>query len=72
MTMTTGDAQATIAAVATLRDITEAELRRIRKADGKVAARDVISAVTGQGAAACKGTWPLTAGRSCSVRAAGS
>jgi hypothetical protein len=57
MTMTTGDAQATIAAVATLRDITEAELRRIRKADGKVAVCDVIRAVTGQGATTCSKTW---------------
>ncbi len=49
--------QALTAEIATLRDITEAELRRIRKADGQVSVFDVIRAVTGQAPAACRKLW---------------
>ncbi len=49
--------QALTAEIATLRDITEAELRRIRKADGQVSVLDVIRAVTGQMPNACRKLW---------------
>ena len=49
--------QATSAEIATLRNITEAELHRIRKADGQVSVFDVIRAVTGQAPKPCRMIW---------------
>ena len=49
--------QATTAEIATLRDITEAELCRIRKCDGQVSVFDVIRAVTGQAPKPCRMIW---------------
>ena len=40
----------------TLRDITESELHRVRKQDGRIAIHDVIRAVTGQQLKACRTT----------------
>ena len=58
MSMLIGTTRATTTAIAaTFRDVTEVELRRIRKVDGKVAVCDVIRAVTGQGLGACSTVW---------------
>ena len=40
-----------------LRDITQAELNRVRKVDGQVSVFDVIRAVTGQQTNACRTIW---------------
>ena len=52
-----GDFQATTAELAEFRVITEPGLHRVRKADGKVSVYDVIRAVTGKSAVACRVTW---------------